>query len=94
MCSCFCLLSIYSCLSLSLPLSVVLCAVVVETTSNCPPNIAWSHIVLPAIYLYSFPPIVRLFYLTRCLHPYLLLASIQPGVMVIRTRLTTRLSFS
>ena len=32
-------------------------------------------------YLYSFPPIVRLFYLTRCLHPYLLLSYIQPGVL-------------
>ena len=63
------------------------CEVVVGTTSNClPTSVPILPILLRAIlyslqYLYSFPPIVRLFYLTRCLHPYLLLSSIQPGVL-------------
>ena len=63
------------------------CEVVVGTTSNClPTSVPVLPILLRAIlyslqYLYSFPPIVRLFYLMRCLHSYLLLSSIQPGVL-------------
>ena len=60
---------------------------VVGMTSNClPTSVPVLPILLRAIfyalqYLFSFPPIVRLFYLTRCLHPYILLSSIQPGVL-------------
>ena len=63
------------------------CEVIVGTTSNCLPT---SVPVLPILhrailyslhYLYSFLPIIRLFYLTRCLHPKLLLLSIQPGIL-------------
>ena len=63
------------------------CEVVVGTTSNClPTSIPILPILLSAIlyalqYLYLFPPIVRLFYLMRCLHPYLILLSIQPGIL-------------
>ena len=63
------------------------CEVVVGTTSNClPTSVSVLPILLRAIlyslqYLYSFPPIVHLCYLTRCLHPYLLLSSIQLGVL-------------
>ena len=63
------------------------CEVIVGTTSNClPTSVPVLPILLRAIlyflqYLYLFPPIVCLFYLTRCLHPYLLLSSIQPGVL-------------
>ena len=63
------------------------CEVAVGTTSNClPTSIPVLPILIRAIlyslqYLYSFPPIVCLFYLTQCLHLYLLLASIQQGVI-------------
>ena len=63
------------------------CEVVVGTASNClPTSIPILPILLRAIlyslqYLYSFPPIVHLFYLMRSLHPYLLLLSIQPGIL-------------
>ena len=51
------------------------CEVIVGTTSNClPTSVPVLPILLRAIlyslqYLCSFPPIVHLFYLTRCLHP-------------------------
>ena len=51
------------------------CEVIVGTTSKClPTSVPVLPILLSAIlysvqHLYSFLPIVRLFYLTRCLHP-------------------------
>ena len=63
------------------------CEVIVGTTSNClPTSVPILPILLRAIlyslqYLYLFPPIIRLFYLTQCLHPYLILLSIQPGIL-------------
>ena len=63
------------------------CEVIVGSAPKClPTSIPVLSILLTAIlyslqYLYSFPPIVCLFYLMCCLHPCLILLSIQPGIL-------------
>ena len=71
----------------SMTKGIGLCEVIVGSAPKClPTSVPVLPILLRAIlytlqYLYSFPPIVRLFYLTRCMHPYLFLVSIQPGMI-------------
>ena len=63
------------------------CEVIVGSAPKCLPTsvpvlpILFRAILYALQYLYSFPPIVRLFYLMLCLHPYLFLVSIQPGIL-------------
>ena len=63
------------------------CEVIVGSAPKClPTSVPVLPILLRAIlyslqYLYLFPPIVCLFYLMQCLHPYLFLVSIQPGIL-------------
>ena len=64
------------------------CEVIVGSASKClPTSVPVLPILLRAImyclqYMQSFPPIVRLFYLMQCFHPYLFVTIIQPGLYI------------